>query len=628
MNTPGTETAAGEAEVPGEAKKKPVPGPLRYARKMRALAELLWPYARVHKPLLFSGIAVSALLTVFRLAQPWPIKWIVDSISGSPAHMARHFAPHLGIAALSGIYAALALAAAACEFLQQLLLAGTGNRVLAAFRARLYTHVLSQPLAFHERRDMGELLTRIVYDTSRLKRGVNGILIRTFQVLFMFAAVLAVLLTLNVKLTVIMGVFGALALFFMAGSGSRILRASRRQRKREGQLAAVVTEGLHAIRELQAFGATNASDERFGSRNERSLRREQKVRRLGALLTFRVEAAMVAGVCLILWLGGGDVNSGALSLGSLVLFVHYAVGLSSPFRQFASQAVQTGRTMACADRLIKLMKKEPAVLDLPGAAPAPALEGALSFDSVYFKAPPDRRSGRKWILDGVSLDIRKGERVAVLGHNGAGKSTLLLLALRLADPHQGAVKADGRELGTYTIDSYRRQISVMFQESVFLGATIRESIALGRQEATLEEIKDCARRCGIDQWIEKLENGYETPVHKQGALFSGGEKQKIALARAMLRNGRIWLLDEPSSQLDSASSEALTRALLEATRGRTTLWVTHDLGILGQCDRVVFMGEGRVRFSGTPADFLPWLEREKADADLALSLDKAEGTRS
>ena len=629
MSIPGAETADGEPGPAGEAQKKPVPGPVRYARKMRALAELLWPYARPHKPLLFSGIAVSALLTAFRLAQPWPVKWIVDSISGSPEHLARHFAPDLSIAALSAVYIGLALAAAACEFLQQLLLAGVGNRVLAAFRAKLYSHVLSQPLAFHERRDMGELLTRVVYDTSRLKRGVNGILIRTFQVLFMFAAVLAVLYTLNAGLAAVMGVFGALALFFMGNSGGRILRAARKQRKREGQLAAVVADGLHAIRELQAFGVSGASDERFAGRNERSLRREQKVRRLAAALTFRVEAALVAGVCLILWLGGGAVEAGTLSLGTLVLFIHYAAGLSGPFRQFAAQAVQTGRTMACADRLIKLMKKEPAVQDLPGAAPAPELEGALSFEAVSFKAPADRRSGRKWILDGVSLEIGKGERVAVLGHNGAGKSTLLRLALRLADPHQGAVKADGRELGSYTIDSYRRQISVMFQESVFLGATIRESIALGRPGATLEEIKDCARRCGIAAWIENLENGYETPVHKQGALFSGGEKQKIALARALLRGGRVWLLDEPSSHLDSAASAELTRALLEATHGRTTLWVTHDPGILGQCDRVVFMGEGKIRFNGTPADFLPWLGREKADRDLVLDLEKkTEGTRS
>jgi ATP-binding cassette subfamily B protein len=604
MSIPGPELPAAGPQAPGPPPKERAPAALRYLRKLRDLAELLRPYARPHKALLFSGIGASALLTFFRLAQPWPIKWIVDSISGKEGHHLPHFIPS-GLAALSALYVALALGAAACEFLQQLLLAGLGNRVLAAFRAKLYAHVLSQPLAFHERRDMGELLTRVVYDTSRLKRGVNGMLIRTFQVVFMFAAVVAVLFYLHAGLAAAMGAFGALALFFMARSGGRILKAARRQRRREGQLAAVAAEGLQAIRELQAFGVSGASDGRFGTANARSLGREQKVRRLGALLTLRVEAALVAGVCLILWAGGGAVNSGALSLGSLVLFIHYAAGLSGPFRQFAAQSVQTGRTMACAGRLIKLMNREPAVSDLPGAAAAPPLDGALLFDGVSFKAPAGRRSGRKWILDGVTLDIKKGERVAVMGHNGSGKSTLLRLALRLADPHLGAVKADGRDLKEYTLESYRRQVSVMFQESVFLGATVRESIALGRPEATLDEIRDCARSCGLDAWLGKLENGYETPVHKLGALFSGGERQKIALARALLRGGRLWLLDEPAGHLDASSAAELTRALLEATKGRTTLWVTHDPGILPACDRVVLLAEGQVRYFGPPGGLGP-----------------------
>jgi len=612
MSIPGPENLSAGPQAPGPPPQERAPGTLRYLKKLRALGALLWPYARPHRALLFSGVGVSALLTAFRLAQPWPVKWIVDSLAGPAAPHASRFVD--GVGALSALYVALALGAAACEFLQQLLLAGLGNRVLASFRARLYAHVLSQPLAFHERREMGELLTRVVYDTSRLKRGVNGMLIRTFQVLFMFAAVVAVLFYLHAGLAAAMGAFGALALFFMGRSGGKILRAARRQRKREGQLAAVAAQGLQAIRELQAFGVSRASDDDFGTANARSLGREQKVRRLGALLTLRVEASLVAGVCLILWLGGKAVNSGELSLGSLVLFIHYAAGLSGPFRQFAAQSVQTGRTLACAGRLIKLMNREPAVADLPGASAAPALKGDLFFDGVSFKAPAGRRSGRKWILDGVTADIKSGERVAVLGHNGSGKSTLLRLALRLADPHLGAVRADGRDLKEYTLGSYRGQVSVMFQESVFLGATVRESIALGRPEATLGEIQDCARRCGLDQWIAKLESGYETPLQKRGGPSSGGDGRRMALARALLRDGRLWLLDEPASHLDPVSAAELTRALLEATRGRTTLWITHDPGLLTACDRVLLLAEGRVRFFGPPGGLSASTSEEQAAA--------------
>jgi ABC-type multidrug transport system fused ATPase/permease subunit len=201
------------------------------------------------------------------------------------------------------------------------------------------------------------------------------------------------------------------------------------------------------------------------------------------------------------------------------------------------------------------------------------------------------------------------QRVAIVGANGAGKSTLLRLVLRFVDPDEGRVLLDGRDLRDYTLDSVRRQVSAVFQESVFFGLSVRENIALGDPDATLEDVVRAAQRARINKFIERLPEGYETPVRRGGELFSGGERQRIAIARALYRDGRIWLLDEPTKGVDPATAGDLSTILLEATEGRAVLWVTHDPAVLPKLDRVVVLKEGRLTFTGTPAAYGEWLAK-------------------
>lgn len=588
-------------------------------RKMRRLVPLLWPHARPHKGLLLVGGALSASVIVFRVAQPWPLKWVIDGLSGSPSHhrlfpwMTEH--PEIDFAALAGLYVLLSLLAGLAEYGQLLTLAGLGNRVLFSFRTALFTHVLRQPLAFHEGRDMGELLTRVVYDTSRLRRGVNGILTRIFLTVFTFFAILAILFWLDVRLALVVCVTGLLTLAAMGRTGQRIFRAARKQRKREGRLAAVVAENLMAIREFHTFRPGTASDERFVRQNAKSLKQEQKVRRLRAQLLVRVDLLLAIAITLILWLGARAVQAGRLTPGDLVLFVSYAVGLYRPFVQFARQTAQSGKTFASAERLSKIMRREPAVADLPGAILAPPLRGEILFEEASVKSPRRRRTRRKWALSEVTLHVQAGERVGVIGPNGAGKSTLLRLLLRLVEPDRGRVLVDGRNLNEYTLESLRGQVSIVFQDSLFFGLTVRENIALGQTQVRLEEVQAAARRSRAADLIECLPHGYDTVVRHQGKLFSVGERQRIALARALLRDGRIWLLDEPTTGLDTETAEDLIKLLLQVTRGRTVLWVTHDLRILPALDRVAILDEGRIRFWGTPEENRRWLPEDMTVAE-------------
>ncbi|MGH8428955.1 MAG: ABC transporter transmembrane domain-containing protein, partial [Solimonas sp.] len=284
---------------------------LRHVRNTPELARLLWPHARPHRGLLLLGAGLSVLLIALRVAQPWPLKWILDLLTGRPLHHVLGglvVSPAVGVASLSVLYVLITLAAAGAEYGQLLVLAGLGNRVLYSFRSELFAHVLAQPLVFHEGRDAGELLTRVVYDTARLRQGVNGLLTKVFQTAAMFLATSAVLLWLNVGLAAVVGVSGVAAVLAMGRSGQRIVRAARKQRRREGRLAAVVAEDLLGIRELQTFRAGAAPDQRFVHQNIKSLKQEQKVRRLGAGLLLRIEVLLALSVTVILWLGSRAVQ--------------------------------------------------------------------------------------------------------------------------------------------------------------------------------------------------------------------------------------------------------------------------------------------------------------------------------
>jgi ATP-binding cassette subfamily B protein len=290
-----------------------------------------------------------------------------------------------------------------------------------------------------------------------------------------------------------------------------------------------------------------------------------------------------------------------------VLFVSYAVGLYRPFAQFARQTARSGRTFACAERLASIMQQAPAIVDRPGAVAVPSLGGELAFDNVSVRTPRKRRGGRKAAVNGVSFRVGAGERVAIVGPNGAGKSTLLRLVLRLTDPTAGSVLLDGRDVRDYTLASLRRTTSVVFQDSVLFGLTVGENIALGRDGATPEAVRAAAERAHLDALIARLPQGYDTPVRHRGGLFSGGERQRIALARALLRDGRIWLLDEPTGGLDATTARELVALLLDTTAERTMLWVTHDPAILPRLDRVLVLEEGRAAFTGTPDEYGWWL---------------------
>lgn len=592
-------------------------------RRLRRGLAALRPHARGEGGALALGFTCGALAVVFHLLRPWPLKWILDAAAGAPGASGlvawTRDAGTLGMLAMATAFVALTAAFAAATYWQVMLLNGVGNRVLFRFRAALFAHVLKQPLAFHERHDVGELLTRVVYDSQRFRRGVNGIIVSMAQTLLLFAGTLAVLLWLSLPLGAVLGVGAVAAFVTMYRRGRRVASAARKQRKKEGSVAALVEDELHGVREIHALGPSRTpAHDRFVERNQKSLVGEQKVRRLAAGMSLRVEilfAVTIALTVLVATRGAGvGAGVGVFGAGDLVLFLTYALALRGPFDEFARQTARLGRTAASASRLVRLIQREPALADAPGATPAPPLRGDVRFEGATLRAPRRVRTARKWTLDDVWLAVPPCTRVAVMGGNGAGKSSLLRLALRLADPDAGRVLIDGRDAREYALASLRAQYSVVFQDSVLFGLSVRDNIRLGTPAASDADVALAAERAAAAELIDGLPEKYDTLVRRRGGLFSPGERQRLAIARAMLRDGRVWLLDEPTAGLDHATARQLTDALLVSTSGRTTLWVTHDPTLVPRLDLVAVLGAGRVAFTGTPADYAQWRGRRATEA--------------
>lgn len=583
--------------------------PARRAREIRRIVAMLRPYATGEGSRLAAGIALSIAIIALHVVRPWPLKWILDFLARPGRRGVVETwvasAPARGLLLLSVAFVALALAAAWADFAQTLVLNGLGNRVLYRFRTALFANLMRQPLVFHEARDMGELVTRVLYDTSRLRRGVNGLMLRVFQALAIFVATLAVLFWIDPILGAVLALGGLLAFASMHSRGRRIIAASKKQRQKEGKLATIMADDLGSVRELQTFGASEgATHARFQRKNSKSLKYEQRVRKLAAGLVLRVELLLAITIALALWIGATAVQSGRVTPGDLVLFISYAVALRAPFAAFAYQTGRVGRTVACAERLARIMEKEPAIRDAAEATAAPPLLNALSLDRVSVRVSTKSRSARKLALDCVSCRIPAGERTALIGGNGSGKTTLMRLIPRLIEPSEGTVLYDGEDLRRYKLWSLRSQMSVVFQDSVLAGLSVRDNLALGLPAATDEQIYAAAHTVGIDRFIERLPNGYATRVRRSGDLFSGGERQRLAIARALIRNSPIWLLDEPTTGLDQDSGREMVDILFRATQGRTTLWITHDSEIVERVDWVIELSEGRATFNGPIADYV------------------------
>jgi ATP-binding cassette, subfamily B, bacterial len=570
------------------------------SRRGRSLRAFLRPYRGTLT--LASGLTL--VETLLDLARPWPLKLAVDNAIGGqalegPLAALNELGP-AGLAALAaGAGIGLVGLAALIGYLVTYLTAATAERVGADLREAVFGRMLGLALPFHDRHRSGDRVTRLTGDVSR----VEDSMVAWFTVLVpevltlagMVVVVLAVDLTLGLAA---LAVAPPLAIV-VALRRRRIRAVQRASRDADAALAGEATEVLRNVRAVQAFTREREAGGRFSGRSRGAARAALTAMDLEARWSPVADLLLAAGGGLVLWLGVTAVTSGRMTLGTLLVVLAYLSSLYGPIRALARLARTLARGAASRERILEVLDSGEVVPQAPDPVPARPPRRGIALRGVWFAYAEGTP-----VLRHLDLEVAVGERVCVVGPSGAGKSTLLSLLLRFYDPDAGAVELDGTDLRRLEPDSLRRQIALVPQDPWMLDGTVADNLAFGRPGATTQELAAAASLAGLGEIVDRLADGWETQVGEGGVRLSGGQRRRVALARAILRDAAVLLLDEPTSGLDAAAERAVLDALDRAAEGRTVLAVSHRLRLAARADRVVVLDGGRVVEQGPPAELL------------------------
>ncbi|MBW3638404.1 MAG: ABC transporter ATP-binding protein/permease [Actinobacteria bacterium] len=550
------------------------------------------PHLREQRKLLILGCIALFAEVALRLLEPWPLKYVLDAVIAAAGADLRTPQPAelrtVLIVATVALVAVVVLRALAA-YLMTILFALAGNRVLTRVRAELYAHLHTLSMAYHDKARTGDLVTRVTGDVGRLQEVTVTAALPLAGNVVTLAGMLVVVAVLDWQLALLVLLVFPVFLVTSVRLTRRISTVSRSQRQAEGALASLATESLGSMQVVQAYSLENQMQESFGGSNAKSLRDGVKAKKLSAGLERKTDVLVGLATALVLYVGALRVLAGELTPGELVVFLTYLKTAFKPMRDLAKYTGRIAKAAASGERIVDILDTRPDIEDRSWARPADSFRGDVRFEGVRLSYEPGHP-----VLSGLDLWVPAGERIAVVGASGAGKSTLVSLLTRLRDPDDGRVLVDGHDLRDLTVESVRRQVAIVLQESVLFAGTVRDNIAFGRPNATSEQIEAAARLADAHEFVLALPEGYDTVIGERGSTLSGGQRQRIAIARAAIRDAAIVVLDEALTGLDEDTEREVVQALARLTEGRTTFVITHDLEAAAGTDRIVFLQDGVV----------------------------------
>jgi len=571
---------------------------LEQLRARAALARRFQPEFAGQRTTLSLVFAASLGVALCQVVAPWPIQRIFDDVlaprsDATPASWSI-------VWWWAGALVAITVAQAALEYVAALGVAKVGQHVARSLRLRLYRHVTQLSGRFFAQHKPGDLLVRLLGDVAMARAALVDATLELLTRSIWVSGVVLVMVWLDWTLTATLALVLPAVVWVTRSGARKIETQARKQRRKEGALADFLQESLAAHELLQSLGAVPAFTRRLARESRTAERAGQKSARLAARMSGSVHALLGLGVALTIVFGAWRVLRSELTPGELLVFVSYVRGILKPVRSASRSGERIAKGVACARRIAEVLDTPVEVCDAPDARVASLSPDALEFRGVHFRHDAEREA-----LAGLDARFERGQLSGVFGASGAGKSTLAALAVRLHDPERGAVCMGGDDLRALRLESVRERVGLCLQDAVLLGESVRANLALGRAELSDAHLWSALESVGAAQFVRALPHGLDTLLGAQGAGLSGGQARRLALARTLLRQPPILIVDEPFAGLDAVSAEhVLAELRAVARRGAAVIVIAHERELLEHYDQVVFLDSGRALDAGRHAELL------------------------
>ena len=531
---------------------------------------------------LFCLISMSAL----QMTMPWAFKHIIDTTI-----------PERDVNGLVWIGIALLIIQAlryVFGYGQRYYISFASQQLVYRVTRNLFEHIEGLSLRFYERNSTGEIISRITNDIQAMQQAINGGTIMAFVGLLNMFAFGVIMLALQWKLALLVFLTVPILVGASQYSANKLRDRYLRVQEKAADVNNVLSENISGMRVAKAFAQEGRQRQRFSSENRGNLDANMSTASVQAVATPAIQMISAAGTAGVLGIGTYYIFDHSMTVGALVAFNSYLIQFYQPVEDLIRVNNTLQQALAAAERIFEYLDEVPDVADRPGAVELVRAEGAVRMEGVTFEYEP----GKPVLID-ANVDVAPGQVIALVGHTGSGKTTFVNLLPRFYDPQGGRITLDGHDIRDLSLASLRAQLAVVIQETFLFGATMRDNIRYGRLDATDEEVEEAAREAHADEFIRLLPKGYDSWCGDGGVLISRGQRQRISLARAILKNPRVLILDEATSDVDTETEVLIQAALERVMRGRTTFVIAHRLSTVRHADQILVLDHGRIVERGT-----------------------------